>query len=234
MDELMNQDAQAPDTPEAAPEKEDKKQYRLDNGQMGSRSAYIRQEFMKDRARGDIAKELGVSYGVVFSATTNMHNAKHPEGAEGHAVARGVIMEDGRSRAEHMRDMVKEGKTRGEIAKHFGAPYATVYAATKDLIEKGEGTHGGKVMIEWEGVEQPRVDVIRELFAAGKTRREIANLLACDYAVVWSATKVKGEKPEDGENVPEDVDDESTDGAENEDEEVNEDEAETDDLEQGN
>ena len=172
--------------------KEPKKLYHLKDGTEGSRSAYIRQEFLSNRPRGDIARELGVSYAVVYAATANMHN-ELTEGHPGRGVGRGVIMEDGRSRAEHMREMLQQGKTRGEIAKHFKCPYATVYAATKELLAEGkEGarTHRGKVVITLEdGSSIGRAEHIRALHAAGKSRREIADELSCDYAIVWAATK---------------------------------------------
>lgn len=39
----------------------------LPNGQ--NRAEYIRQEFAKGRKRGDIAKELGVAFQIVYAAT---------------------------------------------------------------------------------------------------------------------------------------------------------------------
>jgi len=186
--------------------KEPKKLYHLEDGTEGSRSAYIRQEFLKNRPRGDLAKELGVSYAVVYAATANMHN-ELTDGKPGRGVGRGVIMEDGRSRAEHMREMLQQGKTRGEIAKHFKCPYATVYAATKELLAEGkEGAraHRGKVVITLEdGSSIGRAEHIRALHAAGKSRREIADKLDCDYAVVWAATKKPHSEGAEGAEVSE-------------------------------
>lgn len=214
-------------------------EFLLDNGEVGSRSAYIRQEFKKDRSRGEIAEELGVAYGTVYTATANLFNAKHPEGGGGAASNRGVIIkvplvdEEGNpkldengeqlvesiSRAEYMRRMLSAGKaTRGELMKQFNVPYATVYAATKDIkIEGAEGKSGGKVVLTPEqcaafGVPAgtSRVDFIRmkyqEFLDAGQeegARRKIANMLApCDYSTVWQATKDMGKDKEANTSAP--------------------------------
>lgn len=171
-------------------------------GKTISRSAYIRQEFLKNRSRGDIAKELGCAYGIVYSATANMENEVH-KATEGASAARGVIMthpETGAqiSRAEYCREQVEAGKSRGALAKELGIAYATVYAATKDLKAEGGGTFGGtRVFVEVDGNAKPRSEFIREEFLAGKTRREIANEIGCDYAVVWAATKTLKETEEE-------------------------------------
>lgn len=188
----------------------EKQMFQLDDGTMASRSAYIRQEFKKDRNRGEIAKELAVAYYVVYSATTNMYNAAHPEGAVSSFGSRGtmvsvdVVGEDGvvtptmMPRTEAMRRDLVAGMTRGDIAKKYDCPYATVYAATKE--ENADGTiKVAKKMIEHPvtGELKPRVEVIRELYEADKDkdgiRRIIADLLHVDYAVVWAATKAPKE-----------------------------------------
>ena len=196
-------------------EKAPVQKYVLDNGQEASRSEYIRQEFLKNKGRSEIAKELEVSYNIVFSATANMYNEKHPEG-EGRKGGRSIMVKDPRDenaperpRSEIMKEMYAEGYTRSEIAVQFEVPYATVYGATKD-IEPPEGTktHGGKVMIEHPetGEQVARVDYIREQFAAGKKRREIANELTVDYSVVWMATRPeKDEEGEEGEEESPDL-----------------------------
>ncbi len=64
----MSEDVQGQDVVQEVEAKEPV-QYFLDNGQECSRSAYIRQEFLKNKSRSEIAKELDVSYNIVFSAT---------------------------------------------------------------------------------------------------------------------------------------------------------------------
>ena len=195
-------------------------EYVLDNGQPASRAEYIRQEFMKDRHRRDIAEELDVTYNIVYSATANMFNAEHPEGSSGggRAVsAEHPITGEVGKRADIMRDLYGEqGWTRNEIAAHFQCPYGSVYGATKD-VEPPEGSkaaHGGKIFIEHPdtGEEIARVDFIREKFEEGMSRREIADLIAVDYSVVWMATREeKEEVPEDAEETADFEDEEDPD-----------------------
>lgn len=192
-DQVMDQEVMEQEEVETV----ERQQFLLDDGTTGSRSAYIRQEFKKDKARADIAKELDVPYYVVYSATANMYNAAHPEEGTG----RGVMIEDPETgemiaRAEMFRKEFENGMSRGDIAKKYDVPYASVYSVTKDK-DGAEGSHGGKIMITLEdGTEVGRADYIRQLYAEGegKTRREIANELHCDYAVVWAATKEKKDK----------------------------------------
>lgn len=184
----------------------------LDDGTVGSRAAYIRQEFAKDRSRKDIAEELGVSYNIVFSATANMFNSHHPE-TGGRGGNRSVIVEwpkgsgEMRQRSDVMKELFASGMSRADIAKEFDCPYATVYGATKDVANPNGAVHRGKIMIEHPetGEQIARVDYIRELWETGEyTRRQIADKIKCDYSVVWSATKEA--KPEsDEENTVEEV-----------------------------
>ncbi len=184
---------------------EEKKAYVLDNGEPTSRAGFIRQEFQKDKSRKEIAEELDISYNIVFSATANMFNEAHPEGGgRGGRLVMATHPETGEegTRKDIMVDLYEKGWTRGEIATHFKTAYGTVYGSTRDC-EPPEGTQrrgGGKVMITHPetGEEVARVDFIREEYAKGKTRREIANAAGCDYSVVWMATKE--EKEEDSED----------------------------------
>lgn len=187
---------------------EQKQEFVLDNGELSSRAAWIRQEFQRDRSRKEIAEELGVSYNIVFSATANMFNSQHPEGGGGGGRAIQVEHPDTgetMSRRDVMRDLYGKGWTRNEIATHFKTPYGTVYGATKD-VEPPEGSaaaRGGKVIITHPetGEQVPRVDFIREKYAEGWTRRQIADAAGCDYSVVWMATKEDKDEAEQ-EEVP--------------------------------
>lgn len=207
---------------EVLPEKAPKKVhplYQLDNGSEGSRSAYIRQEFLKDRSRVEISKELEVEYYIVYSATVNMYNAKHPEGGGTTRVgsARGVLVEyeDPETgitsvlpRAEVMRKLYRTGTTKAELAAMFGAPYATVYAATKreDPSASSKTARTKHTVVHpVTGEEVSRTVYIRELFAEGKSRREIADLLSCDYAIVWAATSPKKDKDGTGSDNPDPI-----------------------------
>lgn len=189
------------------------------NGAEISRAAYIRELFNQDMGRKEIAEMLGVGYHTVYSATSNMFNAVHTEDGSGVMasvpVARvnkdfdfideeGNVVETAEEAAQVMRvDLVKElfeaGLSRKKIADYFGVQYATVYSATKGM--SNGATRGGKKTIVHPvtGEEVNRVDYIRELFEAGKSRKEIATELTImtgelvDYAVVWAATKPAAE-----------------------------------------
>lgn len=167
--------------------------YELD-GREVTRAEYIRNMFKnQDKSRGEIAKELNIPYAAVYSATANMENSHHTTGGGGIAAKKYVTLEDGTqmARADYIRKRAKEGATRGEIAKELQISYSAVWAATKDLEGIAGGTFGGAVMVTHPetGESVKRVDYIRELFTQGKTRREIANAVGCDYAVVWAATR---------------------------------------------
>lgn len=197
---------------------EEKATYTLDDGSECSRSAFIRQEFNKGKSRQDLAKELGVKYYVVYSATANMFNAAHPEDGSGtgrgsvvvpkvntefkFVDAEGNVVETAEEavsvpRADLMKELVAAGVTRSAIKEYFNVAYATVYAATKESGE-ATGTRERKFVTHpVTGEEVKRADYIRELFAQGIDRREIAKQLTkmtgdlVDYATVWAATKTK-------------------------------------------
>lgn len=210
--------------------------YTLDDGTTCSRSAYIRQEFNKDRSRQDIAKELGVKYYIVYSATANMFNAAHPENGGAGATGKGSVLvakvnaefkfvdaegnvvetaEEAVSvpRADLMRELAAAGVERSKMKDYFEVPYATVYAATKDLFASEGTTRVRQTVIHPEtGEEVKRADYIRELYADGNgmDRRAIAKKLTemtgdlVDYSTVWAATKPKHAE-ETAEAVAEDA-----------------------------
>lgn len=195
------------------------KKFYLENGEECSRSAYIRQEFNKNRTRKEIADELAVKYYIVYSATANMFNEHHTEGGSvGGSVsvpkmnsefefidAEGNVVEASEAamvqRNELMKELFAAGVERGKMKDFFNVPYATVYAATKDT-DSPEGTvrGGRKTLVHPEtGEIVNRADYIRELYEGGSTRKEIALALTnltgelVDYATVWSATKPEKE-----------------------------------------
>lgn len=211
--------------------------YHLDDGTECSRSAYIRQEFQKDRSRQDICKELGLKYYIVYSATANMFNTAHPESGSGVSgkgsiavprvnvdlqyldVEGNVVATEEEAatipRAELMRELATAGLDRSALKDYFKVPYATVYAATKEVFNTGEGSsRTRKTVTDPEtGEEINRSDYIRSLYQDGEgmTRREIAKQLTdmtgelVDYATVWAATKPA--KEEEVEEVEEEVED---------------------------
>lgn len=221
---LENKELQ--ETPEAVEGVEEAKpEFYLDNGEKCSRSAYIRQQFEKGMSRQDIAKELGVKYYVVYSATANMFNEAHPADSTGtgrgsvsvpkvnsefkFVDAEGNVVETAEEavqvpRADLMRELADAGVKRNEIKDYFGVAYATVYAATKDASATGNTRERKMVTDPETGEVVKRNDYIRKLYADGEgmDRKAIAKLLTdmtdelVDYATVWAATKPKKEDAE--------------------------------------
>ena len=89
-----------------------------------SRNEWIKEQVEAGMSRGDVAKILDLSYGVVYGLTKE---------AEGTRTAHTIELEDGTtvSRAEYIRMKAAEGVSRGDIAKELGVPYSVVWQATK-------------------------------------------------------------------------------------------------------
>lgn len=89
-----------------------------------SRNEWIKEQVEAGVSRGDVAKILDLSYGVVYGLTKE---------AEGTRVAHTVELEDGTvmPRSEYIRMRAAEGVSRGDIAKELGVPYSVVWQATK-------------------------------------------------------------------------------------------------------
>lgn len=110
--------------------------------QNADRNEWIISKAQEGVSRGDIAKMLGMSYGVIYNITKELEGTR-----EKHE----VTLEDGTvvSRSEYIRMLYAGGKSRGDIAKELDVPYTVVWQATKvvkseqekfaDLIESLKG-----------------------------------------------------------------------------------------------
>lgn len=89
-----------------------------------SRNDWIQQAVDSGISRGDIAKWLSLSYGVIYNLT------KEQEGTRARVM---VPLEDGTevSRAEYIRMQFLAGVSRSDIAKALDVPYTVVWQATK-------------------------------------------------------------------------------------------------------
>lgn len=89
-----------------------------------SRNEWIKEQVEAGMSRGDVAKILDLSYGVVYGLTKE---------AEGTRTTHTVELEDGTtvSRTEYIRMRAAEGVSRGDIAKELNVPYSVVWQATK-------------------------------------------------------------------------------------------------------
>lgn len=110
--------------------------------QNADRNEWIIAKAQEGVSRGDIAKMLGMSYGVIYNITKELEGTR-----EKHE----VTLEDGTvvSRSEYIRMLYAGGKSRGDIAKELDVPYTVVWQATKvvkseqekfaDLVESLKG-----------------------------------------------------------------------------------------------
>jgi predicted transcriptional regulator len=93
------------------------------------RNDWIKEQVEAGVSRGDVAKALDLSYGVVYNLTKDQ---------EGTRIRHEIELEDGTkiSRSAYIRQLFDEGKTRSEIAKDLEVPYSVVWQATK--VEKSD------------------------------------------------------------------------------------------------
>jgi transposase len=89
-----------------------------------NRNEWIREQAEAGMSRGDIAKKLDMSYGVVYSMTKEMEGSRSRVEIE---------LEDGTKigRADYIRQLFEGGMSRGDIAKKLDVPYSVVWQATK-------------------------------------------------------------------------------------------------------
>jgi transposase len=90
------------------------------------RNEWIKGQVLAGVNRGDIAKKLDLSYGVVYGITKE---------AEGTRQKYEVTLDDGTviSRSEHIRRQVEAGVSKADIAKELGVEYSVVWQATKKM-----------------------------------------------------------------------------------------------------
>lgn len=205
------------DLPEGAevPAATERETYTLNDGSQGSRAAFIREKFLQDNmSRKEISEKFGFPYRVVYSATVNMTNtAETPARGRTASVTVINVTEDGKvvltkddgayvngekvdditslgdlhevNRNEWIKEQVDQGVSRGDIAKWLEMSYGVIYNITKDQ----EGTRQRVEITDENGNTMSRAEYIRQQYAAGKSRGDIAKELDVPYNVVWQATK---------------------------------------------
>ncbi|MEG1543046.1 MAG: hypothetical protein RR382_00785 [Tannerellaceae bacterium] len=102
-----------------------------------NRNNWIKEQVDAGVSRGDIAKYLDMSYGVIYGLT------KEQEGTRARIE---IALEDGKtvSRAEYIRMQFAAGVSRGDIAKALDVPYSVVWQATK--TEKTVADHFAELL----------------------------------------------------------------------------------------
>ena len=103
----------------------------------------------------------------------------------------GVLVEKAPSRADLIREMYAADQSRAEIAKALGIRYQAVYQVTKGIVNAHHGaeTTGRTILVQTDGGLRPRREVIREMYAAGRSRGEIAKEFGILFQTVYQATK---------------------------------------------
>ncbi len=91
--------------------------------------------------------------------------------------------------------MAKPNKSETAPAEATAAPAAEASATAAAAPATKRAAGGAAIMIEKDGVSVRRVDYIREEFAKGRKRGEIAKELGVAYQIVFAATKA--DKPAD-------------------------------------
>lgn len=99
------------------------------------------------------------------------------------------------SRAGYIRQEFQKDRSRKDIAEELGVRYNIVFSATANMFNEAHPEGGGRVgtsaMAEDPRTNEvrPRKDIIRELYAEGWTRGEIAIHFEIAYGTVYGATK---------------------------------------------
>lgn len=102
-------------------------------------------------------------------------------------------------RKEWAVEKFNEGNKRGDIAKALGVPVQTIFGYTKGMENEfhkpGRGGFGKSINIvhPLTNVEMPRSEVIRDLYAGGMSRGEIAKVTETSYQVVYGLTRAPKE-----------------------------------------
>lgn len=100
-----------------------------------NRNEFVVSQVEAGVSRADLAKWLGLSYGVIYGLTKD---------AEGQGTAKYMVeLEDGTSmpRTEYIRKRVAEGAKKGDIAKELNVPYSVIWQATKTVKSVDEKLH---------------------------------------------------------------------------------------------
>lgn len=89
-----------------------------------NRDEWIKEQVEAGAKRADLAKQLFVSYGVVYAATKDQGGTRVKHEVE----YNGKII----SRSEYIRILFKGGMKKADIAKELGVDYSVVWSATKE------------------------------------------------------------------------------------------------------
>ena len=89
-----------------------------------NRNEWIKDQVTSGASRGDVAKALDLSYGVVYGLTKDVAGSRQKHEVE---------LPDGSKipRSDYIRQKVAEGVSKSDVAKELGVEYSVVWQATK-------------------------------------------------------------------------------------------------------
>jgi len=132
------------------------------------RNEWIKQQVEAGMSRGDVAKALNISYGVIYGLTKEAEGTRQKHEIE----YQGEII----SRNEYIRKRFAEGIEKSAIAKELGVEYSVVWGATK--LMKSEAEKYAETIEKLEKFADSVVDADKELFTT-----IIADLKSIDIKV---------------------------------------------------
>lgn len=160
-EEMMATEEFAAEVPTAEGAVEAAKPEYFDNeGVAISCSAFCRLKFSEGMSKREIADEFNINYRTVYGATQNMVNDAAPT-----------------KRGRSASDAVIYLASNGDVVAHTAAGY----------LVNGELAADGYDVTECEQVS--RNEWIKEQFAAGVSRADLAKILGVSHGVVYNATK---------------------------------------------
>ena len=113
----------------------DKGRYTIvtEDGRKLSRNEFIKELFLMDFSRKEIADVLECRYQIVYQATSLLENNAHNGGSTGRTII--VETADGRKipRAEYIRELFNNDMSRGDIARLLKVQHQIVFQATKGM-----------------------------------------------------------------------------------------------------
>ncbi len=137
------------------------------------RNEWIKAKVAAGVGRGDVAKMLDLSYGVIYGLTKDLEGVRQKYE---------VTLEDGTviSRSEYIRQLAAGGMSRADIAKELEVEYSVVWQATKKMKSVEEKFFEAVAALEKfiDQVEEPEAlsDIIKTLGAV-KVKEEEADLV---------------------------------------------------------
>lgn len=96
-----------------------------------TKASVCRKLFVDGLSRKEISVKLGIRYQQVYQYTSAMTNAHHNDQSTGRAIIMTTDSGEKVTRKEYVIQELRNGRTRGAVAKELGVPYQVVYGYLK-------------------------------------------------------------------------------------------------------